>query len=177
MVAHALRPEIGAVGAKLYYPNGKIQHAGIILDGVAAGYLHLGYPGGASGYGNRARLAQNFSAVTAACLVIRKSIWDEVGGMDEGFAVAFNDVDFCLRVQERGYRNLWLPQAELYRLGTEYTPEKKARFAAELDLLRQRWGDLIAADPAWNPNLEYNGSRIGLASSPRTVNPWLEFDA
>lgn len=177
MVAHALRLEIGAVGAKLYYPNGKIQHAGIILDGVEGGYLHLGYPGGASGYGNRARLAQNFSAVTAACLVIRKSIWDEVGGMDEGFAVAFNDVDFCLRVQERGYRNLWLPQAELYRLGTECTPEKKARFAAEVDLLRQRWGDLIAADPAWNPNLEYNGARIGLASPPRTVNPWREFDA
>lgn len=181
MVAHALRPEVGAVGAKLYYPNGKIQHAGIILDGVAARHLHLGYPGGASGYGNRARLAQNFSAVTAACLVISKSIWDEVGGMDEAFAVAFNDVDFCLRVQERGYHNLWLPQAELYHYesasrGPEDTLEKQARFAAEVALLRQRWRDKIAADPAWNPNLDYNGVRIGLALPPRTVNPWREFD-
>lgn len=182
MVAHALRSEIGAVGAKLCYPDNTIQHAGVILDGVAAGHLHLGYPRGAAGYGNRARLAQNFSAVTAACLVIRRSIWLEVGGMDEEFAVAFNDVDFCLRVGQLGYRNLWLPQAELYHYesasrGKEDTPEKRARFLAEVSLLQKRWGSLLANDPAWNPNLALNGERIGLASPPRVTQPWLNFDA
>lgn len=182
MVAHALRPEIGAVGAKLCYPNDTIQHAGVFLDGVAAGHLHLGYPREAAGYGNRARLAQNVSAVTAACLVVRKAIWHAVGGMDEKFAVAFNDVDFCLRVDQMGYRNLWLPQAELYHYesasrGKENTPEKRARFLAEVDLLQKRWGSLLANDPAWNPNLALNGERIGLASPPRITQPWLNFDA
>lgn len=177
MVANALRPEIGAVGAKLYYPDERIQHAGVILNGVAAGHLHLGCARNVPGYGKRAMLAQNFSAVTAACLVIRKAIWDEVGGLDENLAVAFNDVDFCLRVRERGYRNLWLPQAELYHYesisrGTENTPEKRARFAREICLLRERWGDLIDADPAWNPNLSFNMERVGLASPPRTSDPW-----
>lgn len=181
MVAHALRTEIGAVGAKLYYPDGSIQHAGIILDGVAAGHLHLGHPGGTSGYGNRARLPQNFSAVTAACLVVRKNVWNDVDGLDEAFAVAFNDVDFCLRVQQKGYRNLWLPQAELHHhesasRGKEDTPEKQARFSLEVDLLRQRWGQLIEADPAWNPNLALNGANIGLASPIRTAEPWTHFN-
>jgi GT2 family glycosyltransferase len=178
MVAHVLRPEVGAVGAKLLYPDGTIQHGGVFLDGIAAGHLHLGYPRGSPGYGNRARLAQNFSAVTAACLVIRKSVWDEVNGMDEAFAIAFNDVDFCLRVQARGYRNLWLPQAELYHhesasRGTEDTPQKQARFAREVSLLQSRWRSSIENDPAWNPNLAWNGSRIGLASPPRLRKPWL----
>lgn len=177
MVAHALRPEIGAVGAKLLYPDGKIQHAGVFLDGVAAGHLHQGYPGRAPGYGNRARLPQNLAAVTAACLVIRKNLWLEVGGMDEGFAVAFNDVDFCLRVHAKGYRNLWLPQAELVHhesasRGQEDTPEKMKRFAHEVHRLQQRWGDLLANDPHWNPNLALNGQRIGLAVPPRIGKPW-----
>ncbi len=181
MVSQALRPEIGAVGAKLFYPDGTIQHAGIFLDGVAAGHLHLGYPSKAAGYGNRARLPQNLSAVTAACLVIRKEVWNAVGGMDEYFAIAFNGVDFCLRVMQRGYRNLWLPQAELYHYesasrGKEDTPEKRQRFAGEITLLQQRWGNLLANDPAWNPNLALNGERIGLASPPRVTKPWLNFD-
>lgn len=177
MVAHALRPEIGAVGAKLYYPDGRIQHAGVILNGVAAGHLHLGHPGASAGYGNRARLPQNFSAITAACLVIRKAIWDEVSGMDEAFAVAFNDVDFCLRVQACGYRNLWLPQAELVHhesasRGTENTPKKRRRYEGETALLQQRWGSILAHDPSWNPNLTRNGERIGPAAPPRTILPW-----
>lgn len=182
MVGHGLRPEIGAVGAMLYYPDGSIQHAGVVLDGVAAGHLHLGYPRGAGGYGNRACLAQNFSAVTAACLVVRKSVWEEVGGMNEDFAVAFNDVDFCLRVREHGYRNLWLPQSELYHYesasrGKEDTPEKRKRFAAEMALLQQRWGRLIDEDPAWNPNLARDGAHIRLAEQPRLAWPWLASDA
>lgn len=182
MVAHALRPEIGAVGAKLLYPDDTIQHAGIFLDGIAAGHLHLGYPATAAGYGNRARLPQNISAVTAACLVIRKAVWDEVGGMDENLAVALNDVDFCLRVMQQGYRNLWLPQAELYHYesashGKEDTPEKRQRFEKEIAYLQERWGDLLCNDPYWNPNLALNGERIGLAAPPRIVKPWLATDA
>lgn len=182
MVANALRPEIGAVGAKLYYPDDRIQHAGVLLNGVAAEHLHLGYPGRDPGYGGRAQVAQNFSAVTAACLVVRKPIWEKVGGMEESLAVTFNDVDFCLRVREIGYRNLWLPQAELYHhesasRGAENTPQKKARYAAEIALLHQRWKRLIEADPAWNPNLAHNGSSIRLASPPRIIKPWQVMDA
>jgi O-antigen biosynthesis protein len=177
MVANALRPEIGAVGAKLYYPDGRIQHASVVLNGVAAGHLHLGYPGGAAGYGGRALLGQNFCAVTGACMVIRKAIWEQVGGMDESFAVAFNDIDICLRVRESGYRNLWLPQAKLYHhesasRGPEDSPEKQARLGAEVALLRERWASEIDSDPAWNPNLEYNLASVTLASPPRIIRPW-----
>lgn len=179
MVSHALRPEIGAVGAMLYYPNNKIQHAGVLLDGIAAGHLHLGYTRGTSGYANRAKLVQNLSAVTAACLVIRKTVWEEVGGMDESsFPVAFNDVDFCLRVREKGYRNLWTPFAELYHhesasRGLEDTPEKQARFRTEVACLQAKWGMQLSHDPAWNPNLGLNGTRIHLANPPRISKPWL----
>ncbi|MCZ2174112.1 MAG: glycosyltransferase [Burkholderiales bacterium] len=178
MVAHAMRPEIGAVGAMLYYPNNKIQHAGVLLDGIAAGHLYAGYPRNTAGYGNRARLTQNLSAITAACLVVRKSLWDEVGGMDEAsFPVAFNDVDFCLRIASGGYRNLWTPLAELYHhesasRGNEDTPEKQARFRAEVEHLRLRWGKMLGCDPAWNPNLALDGARIRLADPPRLTRPW-----
>jgi len=180
LAAHALRPEIGTVGAMLFYPNDTIQHAGVFLDGVAAGHLHLGYSRGAAGYGNRARLMQNTSAVTAACLVVRKAVWETVGGMDEAFAVAFNDVDFCLRVRACGYLNLWLPQAELYHhesasRGKEDTPEKRARFAFEIAHLQKRWGKLLANDPAWNPNLAFDGTHIRLADPPRLKHPWALF--
>jgi hypothetical protein len=114
-------------------------------------------------------------------LVVRKSVWNEVDGLDETFAVAFNDVDFCLRVQQRGYRNLWLPQAELHHhesasMEKEDTPEKQSRFTSEVVLLRQRWGKLIDADPAWNPNLALNGAHIGLVSPPRMTDPWSHFN-
>lgn len=182
MVAHALREEIGAVGAMLYGPTGAIMNAGTILDGVSASTLHQGYPKGASGYGNRARLTQNVSAVTDDCLVIRKAIWDEVGGMDEGFAAACSDVDFCLRVREKGYRNLWTPLAELHcnelaRRGKACMPGNRASLAGEVAHLQERWGRLIANDPAWNPNLALNGTRVCLASPPRITQPWLRFDA
>ena len=114
MVGHALRPEIGAVGARLWYPNFTVQHAGIVLGiGGVAGHAHKHFPRGARGHANRAILIQNFSAVTGACLVFRKCVFAEVGGFDEALAVAFNDVDFCLRLKTSGYRILWTPYAEL----------------------------------------------------------------
>ena len=115
MVGQALRPEIGAVGAMLYYPNDTIQHAGVVLGiGGVAGHIFSGLPRGTHGYFNRARLVQEMTAVTAACLLVCKSLYQEVGGLDERLGVAFNDVDFCLKLRQAGHRNIWTPFAELY---------------------------------------------------------------
>jgi GT2 family glycosyltransferase len=181
LVSHALRPGIGAVGAMLYYPDDTIQHAGVVLNGVAAGHLHVGLPRGSAGYANRARLVQNLAAVTAACLLVRKKIWNDVGGMDEiNLPVAFNDVDFCLKVQQHGYRNLWTPFAELYHhesasRGRDDTPEKRARFHGEITFLQGKWGDLLRNDPAWNPNLALDSTWPRRAHPPRGIKPWRHF--
>ena len=179
MVGHALRPEIGAVGAMLYYPNETIQHAGVILGlGGVAGHLYTQCPRGHHGQGARAILAQNLSAVTAACLVVRRSVFEEVGGFDEeNFAVAFNDVDLCLRIRERGYRTLWTPHAELYHWesasrGYEDTPEKLTRFKKELANMQERWGEALFSDPAYNVNLTLENMDSSLAFPPRRKRPW-----
>ncbi|MCM2131841.1 glycosyltransferase [Larsenimonas rhizosphaerae] len=160
MVSLALQPGVGAVGAKLLYPDDTIQHAGVVLGiGGVAGHSHKHFPCTSAGYLNRLNLISSYSAVTAACLVIRKSIYDDVGGLDEDhLKVAFNDVDFCLRVREAGYRNVWTPYAQLYHhesvsRGAENTPEKMARFSSEVTYMRERWGDLLDRDSAYNPNL------------------------
>ncbi|MBS4095583.1 MAG: glycosyltransferase [Sulfuricella sp.] len=174
MVSHALRPEIGAVGARLWYPNDTLQHGGVILVGGVAGHSHKHLPRGEMGYSRRAVLVQNFSAVTAACLVLRKSVYLEVGGMDAQLAVAFNDVDFCLRIREAGYRNLWTPYAELYHhesatRGFEDTPEKKVRFNSEIKRMKGRWGSLLENDPAYNPNLTLEYEDFSLSIPPRLL--------
>jgi len=160
MVSHALRPEIGCVGAKLYYADNTIQHAGVILGiGGVANHPHKNFPSGAHGYFARLSVVQNFSAVTAACLVVRKAIYEEVGGLEEeGLKVAFNDVDFCLKVREAGHRNLWTPYAELFHhesksRGVEDTPEKKARFEGEVLHMQVKWKDQLVLDPMYSPNL------------------------
>lgn len=160
MVSHALRPEIGCVGAKLYYSNDSIQHAGVILgiQGVA-GHSHKYFNRGATGYFSRLSIVQNVSAVTAACLLVRRSVYDAVDGLnEEDLKVAFNDVDFCLKVREAGFRNLWTPYAELYHYesisrGAEDNPEKVARFNKEIEYMKKRWGDLLSHDPYYSPNL------------------------
>jgi len=160
MVSHAIRPQIGCVGAKLYYPDDTIQHAGVVcgMGGVAA-HVQRHLPKDSPGYFGRLWLIYNPSAVTAAVLLIRKDVFDAVGGLDEeGLPVAFNDVDLCLKVQQAGYRNLWTPFAELYHhesvsRGADETPEKRARFAGECSVMRERWGSLLANDPNYNPNL------------------------
>lgn len=173
MVSHALRPEIGVVGAMLYYPNDTIQHAGVFLGiGGVAGHAYVGQPRGYPGDKHRAGLAQSLSAVTAACALIRRSVFEEVGGLDEGLQVAFNDVDMCLRVRERGYRNLWTPFAELYHhesasRGYENTPEKIARFKREEAFMKQRWGEALQRDPYYNPNLTLTDTPFSLAYPPR----------
>ena len=160
MVSHAVRPEIGAVGACLWYPDDRLQHGGVVLGlGGVAGHAMKMLPRGAKGYNARAVLVQNYSAVTAACMLVRRGVFDEVGGFDaDNLPIAFNDVDLCLRIREKGYRNLWTPYAQLYHhesasRGAEDTPDKQARFEKEINYMRQRWGQLLRRDPAYNPNL------------------------
>lgn len=160
MVSHAIRPEIGCVGAKLYYSNNTIQHAGVILGiGGVAGHSHKYFNRSEPGYFSRLHLVQNVSAVTAACLVVEKSIFEAAGGLNEvDLTVAFNDVDFCLKVKTLGYRNLFTPWAELYHhesisRGGEDTPEKIHRFNKEAQYMRNTWGHLLSNDPAYNSNL------------------------
>ncbi|RQR79282.1 MULTISPECIES: glycosyltransferase family 2 protein [unclassified Burkholderia] len=160
MVRHAARKEIGCVGAKLFYSNGSIQHAGVILGiGGVAGHSHKYFPGDHAGYFGRLSLVQNFSAVTAACLLLRREVFDEVGGLNEAdLAVAFNDVDFCLRIRERGYRNIWSPYATLFHhesisRGKEDRPEKIERFNGEVGYMKKRWGETLAADPYYSKHL------------------------
>ncbi len=160
MVSHCLRPEIGCVGAKLYYSNDTLQHGGVILGlGGVGGHSHKQYPRHHPGYFCRLLLTQTLSAVTAACLLIRKEIYDEVAGLDEeNLHVAFNDVDFCLKVREAGYRNLWTPYAELYHYesisrGAEDSPEKIARFAKEINFMKTKWGRHLEVDPFYSQNL------------------------
>ena len=173
MASQAVRPEIGAVGAMLYYPNDTIQHAGVVLGmGSVAGHAYPGLPAGTNGQCGRALLAQEMSAVTAACLLVRKEVFDEVGGLDPKLVVAFNDVDFCVRVLAAGYRNIWTPYAELYHhesasRGYEDTPEKIARFQGEVEIMLSRWGDTLLADPSYNPNLTVAGAPFDLAFPPR----------
>lgn len=160
MVSHAVRPDVGCVGAKLYYPDDTIQHAGVVcgMGGVAA-HVQRHLPKDSPGYFGRLWLIYNPSAVTAAALLVRKDVFEAVGGLDEeGLPVAFNDVDLCLKVQQVGYRNLWTPFAELYHhesvsRGADETPAKRARFAGECSVMRERWSSLLANDPNYNPNL------------------------
>jgi len=173
MVGLATLPEVGAVGARLWYPDDRLQHGGVIVGvGGVAGHSHKYLPKGDHGYFCRAELVQEFSAVTAACLVIRKSTFLAVEGLDEeNLRVAFNDVDFCLRVGEAGYVNVWTPYSELYHhesatRGHEDTPEKQARFSKEVNHMKARWPN-IQSDYCYSPNLTLNHEDFSLAWPPR----------
>ncbi|HEY4988327.1 MAG TPA: glycosyltransferase [Opitutaceae bacterium] len=179
MVSHAVRPGIGAVGAMLYYPLNTVQHAGVILGlGGVAGHPFKEFPRGDQGQKNRLRLVQNYSAVTAACLLIRKDRFLQVGGFNEkDLPIAFNDVDLCCKLIDAGYRNLWTPHAEFYHhesatRGVENTPEKKARFQSEIDYMMNTWGSLLMADPAYNPNLTLVGEDFSPAYLSRAMKSW-----
>ena len=160
MLMFAQRSDVGAVGAMLYYPDETIQHAGVIVGlGGVAGHSHKYFPRGHVGYSYRLTLAQNLSAVTAACCLIPRRVWEQINGLDESFEVAFNDVDMCLRIRKAGYLIVWTPYAELYHYesksrGQEDTPDKKQRFQGEIDRMQERWHDVfMTGDPYYNPNL------------------------
>ena len=160
MVSQVCREEIGCVGAKLYYPNDTLQHGGVILGvGGVAGHAHKYFNRNSPGYFSRLHLAHNLSAVTGACLLVRKAVFEEVNGLnEEHLTVAFNDVDLCLKVREAGYRNLWTPYAELYHhesasRGADDNSKKQVRAQREAAYMRSQWGPQLDSDPAYNPNL------------------------
>jgi GT2 family glycosyltransferase len=174
MVAHAIRPGIGAVGAKLLYPDDTIQHAGVTVGVLGvAGHTYLRRRRGDRGYFGSLCLVRNVTAVTGACLMVRREAYLAVGGLDEvSLPVAFNDIDFCLKLVEKGYRNLWTPYAELYHLesasrGPDESSEKAARFRQEVATMRQRWGHVLEYDPYWNRNLSLDATDVALAFPPR----------
>ena len=179
MVALAVLPEVGAVGAKLFYPDDRVQHAGVLLGagGVAGHYFHL-FDANDPGYFGRAVMTSSVSAVTAACLVVRRSVFDEVGGFDAAnLPVAFNDVDLCLKIGEAGYRNVWTPHAQLYHheslsRGSDEVGERHERFKREVEFMMQKWDGLLAADPSYNPNLSLPGCAFALSFPPRRRKPW-----
>lgn len=172
MVGLAVRPDTGAVGAMLYYPDDTIQHAGMLLGlfGVA-GHVYAGQPRGHRGYHGRARRVQNLSAVTGACLLVRRAVFEEAGGLDEAFPVEFNDIDFCLRLCQRGYRNVWTPYAELYHHESASRVVDGAAMrrmrSGEIETMLARWGDRLKDDVAYNPNLSLQGRNFELAFPPR----------
>jgi O-antigen biosynthesis protein len=178
MVSLAGRDGVGAVGAMLYYPNDTMQHAGVVLGlGGIASHAHRGQRRGAPGNYGRAAVTQTMSAVTAACMVVRKIAFDAVGGFDETLAVAYNDVDLCLRLAANGLRNVWTPYAELYHhesvsRGDDLQDDNRARFLAESQAMRDRWQGLLTADPYYNPNLSLTRADLWLAYPPRHAQPW-----
>ncbi len=160
MLGNCQRKEVGIVGAKLYYPDNTIQHAGTVIGiGGIAGHSFLNMPGARSGYMHKASIQLNVSAVTAACMMMKRSIFDQLGGFEEKLTVAFNDVDLCLRTVQAGYLCVYLPWAELYHYesksrGAEDSEEKIRRFQTEIEFMRTRWIDLLkAGDPYYNKNL------------------------
>jgi len=169
MLAFACQPDIGCVGAQLWYPNNTLQHGGVVLGiGGVASHAHKGIPRGNFGYFGRASAHQMFSAVTAACLMIRKSTYQAVDGFDETLKVAYNDVDFCLKVRAQGLRNLYNPFAsfihhESASRGSDQEGSNQQRLAAEAAIMKQRWGALIADDPAYSPNLTLLGDDFSMA--------------
>jgi GT2 family glycosyltransferase len=179
MTGHALRDRVGAVGALLLYPNDRIQHAGVVLGaGGVATHLYRSMPRGIRGYHDRAAVDQDVSCVTAACVLVRREAFSSIGGFDEALAVAYNDVDFCLRLQEAGWRIVWTPSAQLYHkesssLGRHYVGEDQDQWKAEWNLIRGRWGTKLKSDPHYNPNLSLDVLQLWEpAFPPRVSYPW-----
>lgn len=176
MVSHALRPDIGAVGAFLRFPDGSVQHAGVVtgIGGVAA---HVHYRMQREAIASCPDLAtvRNYTALTAACMVVTRHKFEQVGGLDELLPVCYNDVDFCLRLRAEGYFNAWTPFASLSHhesatRGPDDTPLKRARHQREFARMLTRWGDRLNRDPAYNPNLSLYGEPFDLAHAPRLTN-------
>jgi GT2 family glycosyltransferase len=178
MVSQVSRPGVGVVGAMLRYPDGAVQHAGVVLGaGGVAAHAHAGHDTPDQGYFSRLATVHEVGAVTGACLVTTRASWEIAGGMDEALEVNFNDVDYCLRVAEAGQMVLWTPHAVLLHL--ESKSRGHVEDEAKIDQLRveaarmvERWGDRLFEDPAYGPNLTLEGSPFGLSDQPRFLPPW-----
>ena len=174
MVSHAARTEVGAIGARLCYPDGTLQHAGVIVGlGGVAGHPFAHMPGEHGGYFSRAFLQQNISAVTGACLAVRAELFAKMGRFDEvNLPVSFNDIDFCLRLRAAGYENLWTPYASLVHCesasrGHQPSREDLVQFVKEAAFMQEKWGAELLHDPFYNPNLSLNLPGFELAVPPR----------
>lgn len=172
MVGHAEREDVGCVGAKLLYSDTRIQHAGVVLGyGGGAGHAHKNFPRFHTGYLKRIVATNNYSAVTAACLLVKRANFDAVNGLNEkDLSIAFNDVDFCLKVKGLGVNNVYCAEAELFHhesvsRGLDISPEKAARFKRELAYLQKTWSDFIENDPAYNPNLTLKRENFSIKSA------------
>ena len=177
MVSNAIRADVGIVGAKLLYEDGAIQHAGVTLGLGIPSHLYKAAPLEAEGRNGRLVLPHDVSAVTAACLVMRREIWSAVGGLDEEFPVAYNDIDLCLKVRAAGYRVLWTPDAVLYHLesrsrGKDGPGEKRERLNRDKARLAERWGDMLTNDPFHSPNFSATHVDSRLSFPPRTAASW-----
>ncbi len=179
MVSHAIRPDVGVVGAKLYYADGRIQHAGVVTGVLGVANHHFKFADRHDpGYFGRLKLVQELSCVTGACMVMQKSVFQQVGGLDaDNLAVSFNDVDLCLRIREAGYRVIWTPFAELYHLesmsrGAPTQPDQFEIFMREIAYMKQRWAGILDADPFYNPNLTLDDVNFSLAFPPRGSHAW-----
>lgn len=169
MLGFAQRDDVGAVGAELFYPDNTIQHAGIIIGiGGVAGHVFKNLPKGIHGYFSKDAMIQNLSAVTAACIMTPKSVYDEVGYMDEKFKVAFNDVDFCLKIRQTGKLIVYNPYVQFTHYesksrGFEDTPEKKKRFQSEIDRFHDKWQSVLdKGDPYYNKNLRLDNDQCAI---------------
>ncbi len=173
MVSHAARPEVGAVGARLWYPDGTLQHGGVILGlGGVAGHAHLRLARGQPGYFNRAILQRSSSAVTAACMLTRRSVFQELGGFERALSVNFNDIDYGLRVTRAGYQVIWTPYANLIHhesvsRGHQRSEEEKAQFIREAIYMQEAHGAALLRDPFYNPNFSLALPGYTLAFPPR----------
>lgn len=179
MVGYFSDPEVGIVGPKLLYPDGTLQHAGVVLGiGGVAGHRYAKASGNETGTFCRLALAQDVSAVTGACLLIRRELFDKVGGLDaDNLAVAFNDIDLCMQARAAGYRIIWTPFAVLTHhesksRGLDVGGEKQERFRLESRFMRRKWGNRLLSDPFYNPNLSLNSVMPSLARPPRLHKPW-----
>ncbi|TCJ20693.1 glycosyltransferase [Rubrobacter taiwanensis] len=178
MLEHAQRPEIGAAGAKLIYPDGRIQHAGVLLGagsvwmpGIAT-HSHQYYPVTSSGYGGALEQVRNYSAVTAACMMLRRAVFEEVGGFEESLRTSFNDVDLCLKIRERGYRIVYTPYAELYHY--ESASRGYVNSSEGALYIRERWGAALDEDPYYNLNFSLGGGDFNLRADmlrPQILRP------
>lgn len=169
MLTYCMRQDVGAVGARLYYEDGTVQHAGVIVGlGGVGGHAFVGCAHEDPGYFGRIHMAQDYSAVTAACMMVKKSVYEQVGGFDEAYAVAFNDVDFCMKIRQAGYLIVYNPYAELNHYesksrGHEDTQEKIQRFNSEVELFKNRWEQFLQnGDPYYNPNLTLDKNNFSL---------------
>lgn len=170
MLMYAQREDVGAVGAKLYYADGTIQHAGVVIGLGAhrsAGHTHYRMPKEHLGYMGRLCYAQDMTAVTAACLLVKRRVYEEAGGLDETFTISLNDVDFCLKIRRLGYLNIFTPFAELYHYESKTRGleegEKLRRYEQECARFREKWkAELEAGDPYYNPNFSLDYSDFTL---------------